>query len=227
MAGRHSLPRIIRGTQRSSGRRAWFFGDSRLKLAIINGSPAAEAHMNEQLQEIVDGFESALGRIHRLAGSSTAEEWRRRPQSGGWSAAECIAHLNITSEAFLPLLRKGIEEADVAPSQGTRRYRRDLVGWVLGLALKPGGRIRSATAPSFIPQNAAEREVLVPEFERLQFEQIECVKSADGRMIDRVKIGSPFDPRLRYTVFSALTILPIHQHRHLLQAERAIESLSE
>ena len=38
-------------------------------------------------------------------------------------------------------------------------------------------------------------------------------------------IVSPFDGRLRYNLYSCLTILPAHQHRHLWQAERVLEEL--
>jgi hypothetical protein len=36
-----------------------------------------------------------------------------------------------------------------------------------------------------------------------------------------VRITSPFNERVRYNVYSALTILAVHQHRHLWQAEQA------
>lgn len=59
------------------------------------------------------------------------------------------------------------------------------------------------------------------DFERLQADVIACVRAADGLPIDHIKLMSPFDPRVKYNLFAALTIIPRHQHRHLLQAERA------
>ena len=59
------------------------------------------------------------------------------------------------------------------------------------------------------------------EFERLQAEQIAVTREADGLSIDRVKMTSPFNAKIRYNIFSALSILPRHQHRHLWQAEQA------
>ena len=49
----------------------------------------------------------------------------------------------------------------------------------------------------------------------------------DGRPIDRVKVTSPFNPRLRYNLYACLTILPRHQERHLWQAERVLERLQD
>ena len=59
------------------------------------------------------------------------------------------------------------------------------------------------------------------DFERLQSEVIACVSAAEGLPIDNVKLASPFDARVRYNLYAALTLVPRHQHRHLLQAERA------
>ena len=72
-----------------------------------------------------------------------------------------------------------------------------------------------------MPSGGRPPEALLADFERLQSEVIACVRAADGLPIDRIKLVSPFDARLRYNLFAALTIVPRHQHRHLLQAERA------
>jgi hypothetical protein len=52
------------------------------------------------------------------------------------------------------------------------------------------------------------------------------VHEAEGLPLHRVKIVSPFNARVRYNLFSALSILPRHQHRHLWQAELAGRSLA-
>jgi hypothetical protein len=87
----------------------------------------------------------------------------------------------------------------------------------------PPVKRRFKTAAPFVPR--ADRTVaeLVSEFERLQAEQVAVTRQADGLPIDRVKIASPFNTRLRYNLFSALSILPRHQHRHLWQAEQNLK----
>ena len=47
------------------------------------------------------------------------------------------------------------------------------------------------------------------------------MRAAQDLPIDRVKMASPFDGRVKYNLYAAMTIVPRHQHRHLLQAERA------
>jgi hypothetical protein len=83
----------------------------------------------------------------------------------------------------------------------------------------PPVRVRVRTAAAFVPRGDRPPEELAEAFSRLQREQLERVAAAAGLPIDRVKVASPFDPRVRYNLFACLATLPRHQHRHLWQAE--------
>jgi len=43
--------------------------------------------------------------------------------------------------------------------------------------------------------------------------------------LEKIKIRSPFAEKLKYSVYSAFRVLPVHQRRHLWQAERALDIL--
>lgn len=177
--------------------------------------------MHPQLQDLAAELTSARERLHRLAAAVPADRWARRPPSGGWSPAECVAHLNLTSRVFVPQLREAVAQARTRGGAAPARYRRGLIGWLLLRAVAPGKGIKVRTAPSFVPDAAAPAAELLAEFDRLQEEQMELLRQADGLPIDRIKVASPFDRRVKYNAFAALSILPAHQHRHLLQAEQA------
>ena len=177
--------------------------------------------MNAQLQEIRDELRSARDRLHRLAGSLSDDAWSRRPGPDRWSPAECVAHLDLTSAAFVPLLREGLDRARALGGPPPSRYRRDPVGWLLWRTMGPPVRGRVKTIAPFVPRGDLPPEALIAEFDRHQEELGSIVVSADGLPLGRVRIPSPFAERVRYNLFSALSILPRHQHRHLWQAERA------
>ena len=177
--------------------------------------------MHAQLQGIVSEFEAALDRLHRLVATVPEGSWAQRPEAHRWSVAECVAHLNITSAAFVPLLKEGLARARAIGGPAPERYRRDLVGWLLWKYTGPPVRVRVKTPPSFEPANCPAPRDLAEEFARWQDAQIACVKEADGLPIQRVRITSPFNARLRYNLFAGFGILPRHQHQHLWQAEQA------
>lgn len=122
-------------------------------------------------------------------------------------------------------MRDALERARRLGETPGRRYRRDLLGWVLTFATGPLPRIgrlrlgRVRTPPAFVPGGDLARDRTMAEFDRLQERQIEVVRASDGLPVDRVKIASPFEPRMKYSLYSALCILPRHQARHLQQAE--------
>jgi hypothetical protein len=177
--------------------------------------------VHSQLEEIVAEFESASVRLRELHRKLEPAAWNRRPAPESWSPAECVAHLNLTAIAMLPLLRQGIDEARRLQRVPGTRYRRDVMGWLLWRATSAPGRFKSKTIPAFVPASNRPIAEIMAEFDRLQTDQIAVTRQAEGLPIDRVKIVSPFNARVRYNVFSALSILSRHQHRHLWQAEQA------
>jgi hypothetical protein len=177
--------------------------------------------MNAQLQDVVDEFDRAQKRLHALAASTSEDRWSARPAEGRWSAGECVAHLNLTSAAMLPLLRAALDEARALGEPAPGRYRRDVKGWLLWLGSGARVRIPVKTSAPFVPGGAAPRDETLAEFDRLQEQQVNLVREADGLPLGKVKVVSPFDARVSYNAYAALTILSVHQLRHVAQAERA------
>jgi DinB superfamily len=181
--------------------------------------------VHRQLQVIADELVTARAHLHRLADSTSPDWWSRRADPDRWSAGECVAHLNLTALAFLPLMRQALEQTATIGGGAPARFIRDLTGWILWRTAGPPVRFRVRTTAPFMPTGSEPVSQLLATFDRLQAEQLECVAQAEGRPIGRVKITSPFDPRLRYNLYACLTILPRHQERHIWQAERVLERL--
>lgn len=176
--------------------------------------------MDSQLSAIIGDLQAAAHRLDALRSVLPDAAWTRRPGVARWSPAECVAHLNLTSEALLPVLRAGLDQAGNGPRSGSR-YRRDLVGWVVWKLIAPSARLRTRTVPAFMPSGEGSPGEVLAQFKRLQPEIIACVLAAEGLAIDHVTLASPYDARVRFNLYAALTLVPRHQHRHLLQAERA------
>jgi hypothetical protein len=175
---------------------------------------------------VVEELEQATGRLRALAAGTPAGGWAVRPDPDRWSIGECVAHLNLTTYAFLPPLRAALASAPAMRGDGGRlRLRRDPLGWLLWRTMGPPVRFRTRTAAAFVPEGGLPPAGLRAEFSRLQAEQIRRVEAAAGLPIDRVRVTSPFAERVRYDLFSCLGLLPRHQHRHLWQAEEVAARL--
>jgi hypothetical protein len=180
--------------------------------------------MHPQLSSVVNEFASGTARVRRLAEVVPADRWTVRPSPDRWSAAESVAHLNLTTDRFRPIVREGLERARSLRKGGkaaAATYHRGVLGSLLVWAIGRPGRFRTRTAPAFVPVAVTDVATLVAEFERRQEEQVAWVRAADGLPLDLVKVTSAFDSRVRYNLFAALSILARHQQRHLWQAEEA------
>jgi hypothetical protein len=184
-----------------------------------------EGSMHPQLEQIADEFHSARARLHALSAAVPDPLWTIRPDADRWSIAECVAHLNLTADHFLPALEAALERARQLGPVTPRRYRHDLLGWLLWRIMPPPVRMRVSTSRPFVPAEAALPAALRTHFERTQTAQLLLLRQADGLPIDRVRIASPFQSRMKYSAYSAFSILPRHQHRHLWQAEQVAQQL--
>ena len=63
-------------------------------------------------------------------------------------------------------------------------------------------------------------------FDYLQGELLVRIDRAEGLPLEQLRIASPFNARLKYNLYSAFRLLPVHQRRHLWQAEQVRAQLT-
>ena len=179
--------------------------------------------MHPQIQEIIDDCDAAQQRLRALAKRVPDDRWGERGPGGGWSPSECIEHLNMTSESFLPRLRIAVAEArKLGTTAPDRMRRKGFFGWMLWKVMPPPvSRMKAKTTPDFIPHTHLTPAQIRERFDTLQAELVQMLREADGLPIDRVRIVSPFGEKIKYNAFAAFGIIPRHQHRHIWQAEQA------
>lgn len=181
--------------------------------------------MHPQLQAIVEEFHSAGVRLRKLVADVPEQWWTRRADPDRWSVAECVAHVNLTATAYLPLLDDGLARARTIRTSTPRSYRRDPLGWLLWRTMGPPVRVKAKTTAPFVPTNVRSVSGLIADFERLQQEQLERLKRADGLPLSDVRVVSPFSEKVTYNLYSCFSILPRHEERHLWQAEQVAKAL--
>ena len=178
--------------------------------------------MHPQLQEIADDFDRASMRLHSLLARVPDERWNVRSAHGGWSVAECIEHLNLTAEVFVPGLRAAVAAGQGIRAKPGQKFRRDVMGWLLWKIMPPPARMKSKAIPAFIPAADAGRAEIVARFEDFQHKQLDVLRAADGLDLQALRVPSPVNAKIRYNLYAAFGIIPRHQHRHLWQAEQTL-----
>src|SRR3989475_9440629 len=182
--------------------------------------------MHPQLQIVVDEYKSAQQRLHNLVRAVPEERWGRRSDLPRWSVAECVAHLNLTSLAYVPLLSHAVSRARMLERRPPGRYRRDPIGWLLWATMGPPVRVRLKTIARFLPASLAAPELIVQEFDRLQAAQLDCLAEADGLPLSHVRVTLTVNARVRYNLYACVTNLSRNQHCHLWHEGRVWGGLS-
>ena len=176
----------------------------------------------EPLETLEKELNEATRRAWTLVQSTDGRLFTVRPKAQSWSAAECLAHLSISTQMFLPVLHSAIDEAK--KKKPAARPKMDFLGRVLAWFLEPPIRKKVKTAAPFVPKSTRAKAEAFGEFAALQEKLVELLREAREANL-HTKIVSPFDKRVRYNLLSAFHVIAAHERRHLWQAEQAVAEL--
>lgn len=176
------------------------------------------AELRSQFRQIADRASAAFGEMDEAV-------LVRRPVPERWSAAENLMHLNLSVDQFFPIWREALTGMARTPRDN---YRLDFWGRVVIWLLEPPPRFRLASAPKAAPVSAQDPPgVALREFLTRQEQMLEMLDAAVGLALDEVKMRSPFDSRVRYSIWSSFCVTAAHERRHLWQAERALAAMGQ
>jgi hypothetical protein len=183
--------------------------------------PAVDA-----VAEIEAELNAVTEQARRLIDSTDGRLFTVRPNPGSWSASECIAHINLSTELFLPVLGPAIDDAKSRKLLAKKPPKMDLLGRILRWFLEPPTRQRLKTSARFVPRSIRAKSESFAEFVALQNQLIDLARAARGIDLGK-RIISPFDKRLKFNLYSAFRIVAAHERRHLWQAEQAVAALRD
>jgi DinB superfamily len=157
-----------------------------------------------------------------LVAGLTDEQLNWQPAPGSWSIGQCLEHLCVTNESYLPPISAALREKPRFPvKEITPGW---FGGWFIRSFAEPSPNSRRASAPGKIrPGPRTDRSVLN---RFLSSNQVcrDLILVARGNNVNRIRFWNPFLPGLRFTVGTGLEIIVGHERRHLLQAKRVKDS---
>lgn len=173
---------------------------------------------------LIAEFTDQDARATAVAAGLTADQLNRQPRPGGWSVAQCLEHLAISNEQYLPPIADALEGRRAAVVQEITPgwFGR----WFIRNVIEPPLTRRNVKSPGKIRPTSARIEPAVVE-RLLQGNATarDLVRRAAPLDVNRIRFRNPFVPLFRFTVGTGFEILSRHQRRHLAQAERARAAL--
>ena len=176
------------------------------------------------IEDLEAQFLAISARAKALVDLAGPEFSTKRPRNGSWSVAECLEHLNVSADSFFAIWPEAIAQAGEWKEAG-EPFKVDCRGRLLAWVLEPPARFKTKAPKWFEPAASAEIGPILDGFVDRQQKIIGVLRSCRGRAVDEVKIASPVDARIRYSVWSSFVITAAHERRHLWQAEQAVKLL--
>jgi DinB superfamily len=187
---------------------------------------AAAVTLPAQLVLVKQALRHARERARAVCQGLDAHTWATRPAPTEWAIGECITHLNITSERFIPLFDDAIRDGRARTLEANGPYSKGLIGWALQRFLEPPYKIKTKTSAAFIPVTVDAMTETLERFDYLQLEVQVRIDRAAGLALDCLRLVSPFDSRIKYNLYAGFCLLAAHQRRHLWQAEQVKQRLT-
>ncbi len=183
----------------------------------------ATALASRELEDYCQQVRAVQQRASQLTADldDTSGVWR--PGPGSWSIAECLDHLNVTAEVFLPAIDRAIERGVPVVGEPQGPHRGWIGAWLLRLVEPPIQKRYKA------PQRAQPRTQLTLGEAALRFQELQCeiiarLTRAERIDLAKTRMSHPMLTLLRLRLGDMLAILVAHERRHLWQAEQVLKA---
>ncbi|MEZ5063166.1 MAG: DinB family protein [bacterium] len=172
-----------------------------------------------ELSAWVERLAGLRGRAERLFAGMAADAWNRASSAGGWSVAECAAHIVETNEKYLEPLRAEIARGRAAGVTGAPPFRYRWFGRWFVAQIEPPVRRKLPAPEAFRPARRTYDPSIGREVLRTLDELANVMRSSAGLDRRRLRITSPAARFLRFDLGIGILLLIAHTDRHLGQIE--------
>jgi hypothetical protein len=174
-------------------------------------------------ERLLSELDAADRRARELLNGLSEEQLNWQPAAEVWSVGQCLDHLCVTNEIYLPPISSALvgkpkmPVSEISPGWFGRWFLQNFVEPSTSMKrvgapkkIVPGARIGISVLGRFLFSNQAARKL---------------IGHAGEHDVNRIRFRNPLLPVIWFTVGTGLEIVIGHEKRHLLQAERVKASM--
>ncbi len=177
-----------------------------------------ETRLPAWASRLLDELDTIDSRARQVAGGLSEQELNWQPGPAQWSVGQCLEHLRVMNEVYLPAMRAALTGRKVQPAQEIQ------LGWFARWFVRKFVQASPASskvpAPKKIAPPSKVDARILEQFLASNQEVRLLVKLAAQYDVNRVRFQNPLMPVMFFTVGTGLEIVVKHEERHLLQAGR-------
>jgi uncharacterized damage-inducible protein DinB len=165
-----------------------------------------------------------VGIVESEFSALTADQLNIKPAGDKWSISECLAHLNLTLNIYIPQMQKVVEEKEKYGIQ-KENFSYSAIGKMAVKAMQPktdksiGFKIK--TFKRLNPERAEmDARATMNSFLDFQRATIEVIHGLKNTSLSKPKIITAAGPILKMGIGDALHFMVAHNQRHIVQAQK-------
>lgn len=153
------------------------------------------------------------------------EDLAQKPGPGKWSALECLEHLNLYGDFYLPEIRRRIENA------GKPTDPDFISGWLgnyFAKSMLPGEKMMKMK--TFRDKDPQGKRVDISSIDRFMDQQrqlLELLESARAVSLGGIRVSISITRWVRLKLGDTLRFVIYHNHRHMTQASRTLTAIAQ
>jgi hypothetical protein len=156
-----------------------------------------------------------------------AEQWKQLPAvtlnaratPTSWSMLECLEHLNLYGDFYLPELQKRL---DKAPAVNQRTFKSGILGNYFAMSMLPKAKLnRMKTFASKDPSGSQLNASAIDRFIGQQITLLKMLELSKSIDLNRTKTSISISSWLKLKIGDTLRFVIYHNERHMQQAQRA------
>jgi DinB family protein len=176
--------------------------------------------LNQNTTNFIEQFKAIQVWADKLKRDLTEEKFNQKPASGGWSVGECLQHINITAEQYMPGIENTISKAKEKKSFSDEKFKARFIQNKLISSLEPPYKRKIKTFKAFEPTIDLNLQATFDTFKKFNDQIINFVKESNGINLNKAVLVSPVSKLVRLKLGEAFLLLATHTRRHLWQAEQ-------
>lgn len=144
----------------------------------------------------------------------------QRPQPGAWNALECIEHLNLYGDYYLPEIERRIA-ASRYPAE--EKFRSGLIGNYFAKMMLPTKGAKMKTFKDKDPIGKILDNAVLDRFIHQQKKLLALLEKARNVSLGKTKTGISISPWITLKLGDTFRVVIYHNQRHIEQAGRAVQ----
>ena len=190
-------------------------------MASVNvNNETANARLIPELEGYRQQYEALKRDAAELLDGLTQTQFNWRASPGRWSIAECLVHLNLTGQLYLPLIEDAISRARARQLFGQGPFRHSfLINWFIRMN-EPPVKLKVKAPKIFVPPPDQPLDHVASDFMALQDQLLNLVSESNGLHLSRIKVTSPVSRLFKTSLGQCFAFHAAHERRHLWQARQ-------